>query len=125
MLIDHIDLRVSSLDKARPLYDALLFAMGYSRLDEGEDAINYHLPDRDRSKAFFGLMVDAHHRPNGSRVAFRADSREEVDRLAKVALDAGARAFEAPENYDAGTPWYYAAFFDDADGNRLEICYRE
>jgi len=121
MLFDHVDLRVSDLAKVRPLYDALLDAMGYTWHDEAEGMVNYHLPG-EWARPFFGLMVDPAHRANGTRIAFIAESREEVDRLATVARDAGATAFEAPEDY--GSPQYYAAFFEDVDGNRLEICYR-
>ena len=98
--------------------------MGFSRLDEEPGAINYHLPGEDRSQPFFGLMEDASHAANGTRIAFRASSRAEVDRLAQVARAAGAQAFEPPEDY-GGAGWYYAAFFEDPEGNKLEICFRE
>jgi predicted lactoylglutathione lyase len=123
-LYDHIDLRVSDLAEVRGLYDALLPAMGYSRLDEDGKNINYHLESDDRSKSFFGLMTDPQHRPNGTRIALRAASREDVDRLASIARQAGASSLEGPEDY-GGSPRYYAAFFEDADGNKLEICFRE
>ena len=55
----------------------------------------------------------------------RAADRAEVDRLAAIAREAGAAAFEAPHVCEEYTPFYYAAFFEDADGNKLEICYRE
>ena len=125
MLYDHVDLRVSDLEKVRPLYDALLPALGFSRLDEQEGDINYHRPEDEPNHPFFGLMTDADHNGNGTRIAFRADSRKDVDRLAAIARAAGARAFEAPENYSPQNPRYYAAFFEDADGNKLEICFRE
>jgi predicted lactoylglutathione lyase len=125
MLYDHVDLRVSDLAKARVFYDPLMIAMGFTRFDTDGRNINYHLPDPDRTRPFFGLMEQNGHTGNASRVAFRAANREEVDRLAKVAHEAGAHAFEAPENYTPDTPWYYATFFEDLDGNKLEICYRE
>src|SRR5438270_7727122 len=112
MLFDHVDLRVSDLARVRPLYDALLAAMGFTRWDEIEGCVNYHRPEHDRSMPFFGLMTDENHRANGTRIAFRVDSRAEVERLAKVAQAAGARAFEPQANYD-GAAWYYASFFDD------------
>jgi predicted lactoylglutathione lyase len=123
MLYDHIDLRVSELAKVRALYDALLPAMGFTRLGEDGKNINYYLEAEDRSQPFFGLMTDPQHRQNGTRIAFRASSRDDVDRLTNVARLAGAQSLEGPEEY--GSPRYYAAFFEDADGNKLEICFRE
>jgi catechol 2,3-dioxygenase-like lactoylglutathione lyase family enzyme len=124
MLFDHIDLRVSDFAKTRPLYDALLPAMGYSRLTETPEWINYEKPGDDGTSPFFGIMLDPGHRANGSRTALRARSRAEVDRLAAIARSAGATAFEPAHLCEEYTPDYYATFFEDADGNKLEICYR-
>jgi len=125
MLYDHLDLRVSDLANARSLYDALLPAMGCSQISEDPDSVCYYRAGEERSAAFLGLLVDPSHRPNGTRIAFRAGSRAELDHLAHVARTAGAKAFEAPHLCEEYTPLYYAAFFEDADGNKLEICYRE
>ena len=46
----------------------------------------------------------------------------ELDRLAAIAVQAGARNVEGPAYEDEQ---YYAVFFEDLSGNRLEICYRE
>ncbi len=125
MLFDHVDARVKSLDRARPLYDALLPAMGFSRIAEDAETICYYRPGADQSAPFFGIDLDPGHRPNATRIALRAGSRAEVDRLAAIAREAGAAAFEGPELCEDYTPFYYAAFFEDAEGNKLEICYRE
>jgi catechol 2,3-dioxygenase-like lactoylglutathione lyase family enzyme len=125
MLYDHVDARVSDLGRVRRLYDALLPAMGLSQAVEDAQSICYYRPGGDRSEAFFGIDLDPGHRPNGTRLAFRAAGRAEVDRLAAVARENGAKAFEAPHVCEEYTPVYYASFFEDADGNKLEICYRE
>lgn len=124
MLFDHVDLRVKDLASARALYDALLPAMGYSRISEDAETICYYDP-ADRGRPFFGIVADEDHRPNGSRIALRASSRAEVDRLGAVAQATGAGAFEPPHLCLEYTPNYYATFFEDLDGNKLEICCRE
>jgi catechol 2,3-dioxygenase-like lactoylglutathione lyase family enzyme len=124
MLFDHVDLRVSDLAKARRLYDALLPAMGFSRIAEDATTICYYRPGEDRSAPFFGVERDPNHRPNATRIALRAGDRAEVDRLAGIARQAGATAFEPAHVCEEYTPFYYATFFEDADGNKLEICFR-
>lgn len=124
MLFDHVDLRVSNLSKVRRLYDALLPAMGFSRIVEEPQTVSYDRPGEDRYAPFLALDTDPEHRPNGTRLALRAGNRDEVDRLARIARNAGAAAFEAPHVCEEYTPFYYATFFEDADGNKLEICYR-
>lgn len=124
-LFDHVDLRVTDVAKVRSLYDTLLPAMGFSRVSEDRETISYYSPADERGAPFLGITADPAHRPNGTRLAFRASGREEVDRLAAVARGAGAAAFEPPQLILEYSPDYYATFFEDADGNKLEICFRE
>ena len=121
---DHIDLRVRDLAAVRPLYDALLPALGLTQIVESLDACEYYEPmEPGESRRFFGLNVDAAHEPNGTRMCFAAASPSDVDRLAAIARAAGAGAMEGPEiPYSAEK--YYAVFFQDGSGNRLEIAYR-
>jgi catechol 2,3-dioxygenase-like lactoylglutathione lyase family enzyme len=48
-----------------------------------------------------------------------------VDRVAKLVREAGGEALEGPEVCADYSPGYYAFFFEDPDGNKLEICCRE
>ena len=123
MLYDHADLRVSSLAKARGLYDALLRALGYTRITGDATCVYYHLPGRDTD--FFGLNEDRSHWPGGTRIAFAASNRAQVDSLAELARTTGARAFEPPHLCTEYAEDYYAAFFEDASGNKLEVCFRD
>lgn len=125
MLFDHIDMRVRDLARARPLYDALLPTMGYSKINADEESAGYHRPGETGEEPFIWVAQDPTHTPNGTRIAFAAESRTEVHRLAAVAKAAGAQAFEAPELVREYGPYYYAAFFEDAEGNKIEICCRK
>ncbi len=64
------------------------------------------------------------HRGNANRFAFWADTEEEVNRLGEIVRAAGAQVVEGPEYCHDYTPGYYAVFFEDADGNKWEICCR-
>ena len=119
---DHIDLRVRSLAEARPFYEALLPALGFTRDAGIEGWLTYETAGTDGAPEFFGVTESPRHVANECRVAFWADSVHEVDRLTAIAVQAGARNVEGPVYEDAH---YYAVFFDDPSGNRLEICYRE
>ena len=52
-------------------------------------------------------------------------SREAVNKAAKVVRQAGGKNIEGPELCVDYSPGYYAVFFEDPDGNKLEICFRE
>ena len=53
-------------------------------------------------------------------VCFRARSREDVEELHQVAVDAGATVIRAPRE-DGYAPGYYSTLFEDLDGIRIEI----
>lgn len=121
---DHIDLRVADLAAARVLYDALMPALGLTDRSDSDDACEYYEPAQPgEARRFFGLNAEPGHRANGTRICFAATSPGEVDRLAEIARHAGARAMEGPE-IPYSTEKYYAVFFEDVSGNKLEIAYR-
>jgi catechol 2,3-dioxygenase-like lactoylglutathione lyase family enzyme len=122
--LDHIDLRVRNIETAREFYAQLLPAIGFTRPgDTGPEWYNWYVPGEGKTE-FFGVTADPDHRPNGTRISFWADSREEVDRAAEVVRRAGGKVLEGPELCVEYTPDYYAFFFEDPDGNKLEICCR-
>ncbi len=123
-LLDHIDLRVRDMGKARRFYGEVLPAIGFTRKtqdDEGE--VVYTAPGEGK-REFFGFTLDPKHKPNPTRISFWADTHEEVDRVAEVVKRAGGKVLEGPELCRDYTPVYYAFFFEDPDGNKLEICCR-
>ena len=73
------------------------------------------------STEFFGVTESSNHVPNENRIVFWAECASEVDRLAEFAIRAGARNVEGPMPYEPG---YYAVFFEDPFGNRLEVCHQ-
>jgi hypothetical protein len=117
---DHIDLRVPRLADVRPFYEELLPALGYTRDARIEGWLQFEAGYGDVTE-FFGITESAGHVPNENRIAFWAGSVMEVDRLAELAARIGARNIEGP---GFETPTYYAVFFEDPCGNRLEICHR-
>jgi predicted enzyme related to lactoylglutathione lyase len=119
---DHIDLRVRSLSEARPFYERLLPALGFTREAKIEGWLQFEAAGGDSATEFVGVTESPQHVANECRIAFWADSISEVDRLAEIAVRAGARNVEGPMMYEA--PHYYAVFFEDPWGNRFEVCYR-
>lgn len=119
---DHIDLRVRSLAEVRAFYETLLPELGFTREASIEGWLTYEATETDGATEFFGVTESPGHVPNECRIAFWAGSTGEVDRLARVAVRAGARNVEGPGFHEG--PGYYAVFFEDPGGNRLEICHR-
>ncbi len=117
---DHIDLRVTRLAEVAHFYEVLLPALGFTRNARVKGWLQFEAADNDITE-FFGVTESPDHITNQTRIAFWAESVSEVDRLAEVAKHAGACNVEGPLHYEPG---YYAVFFEDPCGNRLEVCHR-
>ena len=121
---DHIDLRVKELAPARRFYEQLLPELGYP-IDSGGEEWCIFQAEGEGPVEFFGFKEEEGHRPNDNRIAFWAESRAEVDRLAELVRQAGALNLEGPDLWREYSPGYYAVFFEDPSGNKLEVCCRD
>ena len=123
--LDHIDLRVRDIDIAFKFYRKLLPELGFTCDRSNSRWGTFYAVGKNRPSEFFGFNQDRNHKPNGTRIAFWADTRKEVDRIARLARKIGGKKLEGPELCKGYSPGYYAFFFEDPDGNKLEICCRE
>jgi catechol 2,3-dioxygenase-like lactoylglutathione lyase family enzyme len=123
-LFDHIDLRVKNRAAAQRFYRQVLPVIGF-RVDKSGERWGLFEAEGGKAVEFFCFEEEADHQPNGNRIAFWASSREAVDKVAEVVRKAGGRNIEGPELCVEYSPGYYAVFFEDPDGNKLEVCYRE
>jgi len=121
-LFDHIDLRVKNRKIAQRFYSKILPAIGF-KLDKSDEEYGQFQP-AGKPVPFFAFQEEADHRPNANRIAFWAESRTAVDKIAKVVRKAGGKNVEGPELCVDYSPGYYAVFFEDPDGNKLEVCCR-
>jgi predicted lactoylglutathione lyase len=123
--LDHIDLRVTDLKRAQKFYSKLLPALGFIRDRSSRRWGGFYAVGGDKPEAFFAFDQNRRHQPNDTRIAFWAESREEVDRVARLVRKIGGKNLEGPEVCRAYSRGYYACFFEDPDGNKLEVCCRE
>lgn len=119
----HIDVRVADLGVALEFYEALLPALGFTERFHGEEWKVWATTDPLPETAYVAITEATAHIPNENRIAFWVSSSDDVDRLAEIARQAGARELSGPKAMPYG-PGYYAAFFADPSGNRLEIYVR-
>jgi len=122
-LFSHVDIRVRDRERAKTFYDALFAPLGMTS-ETGETFTTYTIdPDAPEGDwEWFGFTEDRDMVAGSGRIAIFADTREIVDDAANAARDAGAGAIEGPGVVPEYTPSYYAVFFEDPDGNKLEVC---
>ena len=119
----HIDLRVSDIAAALDFYDQLLPELGFTERYHGEEWKVWATTEPLPSTAFFGITEERDHAPNSNRIAFWVATEAEVDRITEIARRAGAADVSGPKQMPY-SPGYYASFFADPSGNRLEVYVR-
>ncbi|SFR96951.1 Glyoxalase/Bleomycin resistance protein/Dioxygenase superfamily protein [Agrococcus baldri] len=123
-LIDHLGITVDDLDLGIARFDPVLQALGCERQD-AEGSVSWHRGDDSELILFpareHGTGPHVHGRVGWQHLAFAVDSRSEVDRLHRIALDAGWSAVREPREYPRFTERYYASFLEDEDGVRIEF----
>jgi catechol 2,3-dioxygenase-like lactoylglutathione lyase family enzyme len=119
----HVDMRVKALATAMPFYEKLLPALGFDRTYHTDHVKAWVAPGELPAAAAFALTEEADHVPNANRLAFWAPDRAAVDRLAAIVREAGGLEVDGPLDMPHG-PVYYAVYFNDPSGNRLEIYHR-
>jgi glyoxylase I family protein len=124
----HVDIVVSSIERSLPFYRDLLGPLGWHRLGEVEgergETIHYlstpgsSLGLREATTPSEGLYdryrVGLHH------IAFEAPSRAAVDERSEWLRAHEVEIESGPEPYGY-LPGYYAVFFYDPDGLKLEL----
>jgi predicted enzyme related to lactoylglutathione lyase len=121
----HIDLRVRDAAVATDFYRKFLPAVGFTEPWDGEMWKGNSAAGMFPSKPFFGFVEDPEHQPNSTRIAFWVISPAEVDRVAEIIRNAGAKNIEGPLFNPEYNETYYAVFFEDPCGNRLEVLHRQ
>lgn len=141
--LSHIDLSVGYPDRAIPFYHALLSALGYRRWEIADPEWAEPHPQRatwsirNADGSIFGIEVRParpasrnrrydRYEPGPHHIAFHAGSEALVDQVHAAIVAVGGEVLDPPRDYGGHPAYgkqYYAAFFADPDGVKLEVCY--
>ena len=125
-MIGYVVLGTNDLPRATSFYDALLGEIGVTRLMEfGQRGYGWAA---SMDKPMLCIMTPFDGRPatvgNGVMVGIAADSRDAVDRMHAKAIALGGADEGAPGPRAEGGAGFYAGYFRDLDGNKLDVfCY--
>jgi catechol 2,3-dioxygenase-like lactoylglutathione lyase family enzyme len=128
--LGHVDLVCRDLERSLAFYAAVLGPLGLQEpvLFDGErgESIHYLRFPRPGSGSL-GLRQALEEQgfelyaPGLHHVAFAVESRDDVDAAHAAAVAAGAEILHAPRLFPQYHPDFYATFFRDPDGFRIEV----
>jgi catechol 2,3-dioxygenase-like lactoylglutathione lyase family enzyme len=116
-MIGYVTVGTRDLKKAGDFYDKICGELGMARFMQNERIITYGGPGKG---AAFGVALPYDGKPmtvgNGAMAAFVARDKAQVDRIYQLALSLGGSCEGPPgQRFDK----FYAAYFRDLDGNKL------
>ncbi|WP_192649568.1 VOC family protein [Sphingopyxis sp. OAS728] len=116
-MIGYVTLGTKDLAKAAEFYDAIAAELDTPRMMEFDGFIAWGKPDGGAgiglTKPFDGNVATV---GNGVMVALQAKDKEQVHRLHEIALAHGGSCEGPPGPRGEG---FYAGYFRDPDGNKL------
>jgi catechol 2,3-dioxygenase-like lactoylglutathione lyase family enzyme len=124
--VDHVYIAVRDLRGSEEFYDSVMQVLGFRKNTEtlhGEPHVHYYnrqfgftlRPARQGTPEHDPYAPGLHH------LCFRVLDEPAVDRAVRDLRAAGIEVSD-PRAYPEYSPDYYASFFSDPDGVRLEIC---
>ena len=117
-MIGYVTVGTNNLNKAAEFYDKLCAELGMGRFMANDRIIAWGGPG---GGAGFGVALPYDGKPmtvgNGVMIALAARDKAQVDRLYKLALSLGGTD-EGPPG-PRGEGGFYAAYFRDPEGNKL------
>jgi glyoxylase I family protein len=126
--INHLRLTVTDIQRAQEFYLPLMEFMGYKLHDRKPHRLSW--ARRSRTGVFWFILTAAREEPPPAKhdllspgfhhLAWNADSRAQVDELYRLLLEKKATVLDPPAEYDY-QPGYYAVYFTDPDGLKLEF----
>jgi catechol 2,3-dioxygenase-like lactoylglutathione lyase family enzyme len=123
--VHHLIVNVTDLARSRRFYGELIPRLGYPGVTEYPGTVGFWGPagsfwikQADEALSGEGFHKD---RVGLCEVAFAAGSRAAVDEVHRALVAAGATILDAPREYPEYVPGYYAVFFADPDGIKLEV----
>lgn len=131
--VHHLDLTVADPERSRSFYEAVLGFMGYRTVAEHENGFDMDCAENGELIASIGLLrarganADRTHDRYSAglhHIAWCAESRADVDAMHDLLKQIGTTILDAPALYPKYGPEYYAVFFADPDGLKLEYVYK-
>ena len=130
--VHHLDLTVKDAHLSRPFYESVLGFMGYTLTTIYPIGYDFDLVADGVGFCSIGIRnargpgaVRKHDRYSAGlhHLAWTADCRADVDAMHAHLQKIGATVTDAPRDYPEYGEGYYAVFFSDPDGLKLEyVC---
>ncbi|RIB21480.1 Glyoxalase/Bleomycin resistance protein/Dihydroxybiphenyl dioxygenase [Gigaspora rosea] len=125
--IHHFCICISDYKKSVEFYDSFLPKLGYKMIRNNDiysSWVNQSLGQFviTKPKEEYKDIQHTRYAVGYHHLAWNATSKEEVDKFYEFLVEKNYKILDAPKDYNYA-PVYYAVFWEDPDGFKLELCY--
>ena len=122
----HLKVSVSNFQGSKKFYEKIFKQLGWKEISSKEASAAWVSPDG------FGFWIEQSERkepkyvflsPGLHHFCFKAASKEKVDEFHKLLVSEEVKICNPPKHYPQYTDKYYAVFFFDPDGIKLEVAF--
>jgi glyoxylase I family protein len=106
---NHVRFTVSDIPRAEAFYDPLLRFMGYELAEKSEERLAWRMPSLAGNRQWVIMSASS-----------EEGRQKEHDRFHELLLERDVEVLDPPAEYGY-EPGYYAVFFADPDGLKLEL----
>jgi glyoxylase I family protein len=123
--VHHLDITAGDLTRSTDFYDRVLPLMGFVRIEDAPEGPLWAGAQVEVGLQAARTSAAKHDRyaPGLHHLAFTAPTREAVDDLHRRLVELGVEIADAPAEYPHYARGYYAVFFTDPDGIKLEYVF--
>lgn len=128
--VDHLYLSVSDVQKSLAFYDRLMPFLGFEKLRRTMKVAVAAYESRAARLTLYlapargGQTPVDRYAPGLHHLSFEVGSRREVDLAYRKLVELGAEILDPPAYYPHYRETFYAVFFTDPDGIKLEVVHR-
>jgi len=119
--LGHIKIAAGNFEKSAAFYEKLFWRLGFEKIHD----------TAWRTKEGFGIWITqakekqtyVFQAPGLHHLCVKAEAKTLVDDIYTFLTEEGVTIFDPPQSYPEYTKDYYAVFFADPDGIKLEVAY--
>ena len=124
--LGHITIAVKNIRESKEFYEKIFTNLSLKKITEKETGVAWEIIPGFClwiKQAQYPDYNYKFHAPGLHHICIKAKSKKEVDKLYTFLLEQKVFIYDPPKRYPKYTPDYYAVFFADLDGIKLEVAY--
>ena len=124
--INHVAVSVVNLEESDRFWKPLMNFLGYQRTLNTDKLSVWQSKSTGSAINFWKAKENTKYKyyaPGLHHIAFNANKREQIDTFFVLLQELNIEILDSPKQYDCYESGYYAVYFEDINGFKIELAY--